>query len=684
MLQGAGAQARLGAWSGCDGWRAWAVALGLAAVLGGAYFLAARLGLALLSKGEGVAVFWPASGVAAGALYVLGSGRARMCVAGAIVAASVVANLMGGRGLPVALAFGLSNAAEALLAAWLMERWSGRPFRFDALRGLGWFLAAAAVAPAVAAVGAALAMHQAYPDVSPAGVWHRWAAADALGIVTVVPLVVGLYRLAVERTREKLTAEGAAALALLSAASLATYVAPADWQVAQLPPAVLFPLLLWIAARSRPVCAAMAAFAIAAAIVGAATFQLGRFAGADIPVFAVQATVLVASLCALTLSALFAERQRGEAALMESNERLRLALGGAQLGVWAVDLATGAFVGDARDGEINGHDPRQPPRTLAQVRMFIHPEDLSRLDEAFVEARRTGAPCRAEYRVRAAGDCGGGSGQVGCGQTGWEQLRSGQVRWVAVAGTVVRDAAGRHTRMLGVTRDITEQKLAEDQKNLLLAELDHRVKNALAVVTAVASRTQETSASLTEFVAALDGRIKSMATAHQLLSSRKWQGLRLAELIERELEPYATGHNVAVEGPDAVLQAEAGQAMAMGVHELVTNAAKYGALSVEGGRVSVRWAETGGSNGSGSGATLVLDWVESGGPPVAAGVRAGYGTSVIRDLIPYELDGTVDLDLAPEGVRCRLRIPAKWLECAARPAGASLDVARASASSGLG
>jgi two-component sensor histidine kinase len=76
--------------------------------------------------------------------------------------------------------------------------------------------------------------------------------------------------------------------------------------------------------------------------------------------------------------------------------------------------------------------------------------------------------------------------------------------------------------------------------------------------------------------------------------------------------------------------------------------------------------------------------VESGGPPVAAGVRAGYGTSVIRDLIPYELDGTVDLDLAPEGVRCRLRIPARWLECAARPAGASLDAARASASSGLG
>jgi hypothetical protein len=156
-----------------------------------------------------------------------------------------------------------------------------------------------------------------------------------------------------------------------------------------------------------------------------------------------------------------------------------------------------------------------------------------------------------------------------------------------------------------------------------------------------------------------------MTTAHELLSSRKWQGLRLAELIERELEPYRTAGNVSVDGPDVVLHAEAGQAVAMAVHELVTNAAKYGALSVEGGRVSVRWAY---ADGTSRDAGLVLDWTESGGPPVEPGARPGYGTSVIRDLIPYELDGAADLQLAPEGVRCRLTIARRWLEGGAPPA----------------
>jgi two-component sensor histidine kinase len=161
-----------------------------------------------------------------------------------------------------------------------------------------------------------------------------------------------------------------------------------------------------------------------------------------------------------------------------------------------------------------------------------------------------------------------------------------------------------------------------------------------------------------EFVAALAGRIKSMAGTHELLSGRKWEGLPLRDLIERELEPYATGDTVRVGGPDVVLRAEAGQALAMVLHELVTNAAKYGALSVEGGRVSARWAH---APANGTAAALALDWVETGGPAVAAGARPGYGTSVIRDLVPYELGGTVDLKLAPDGVRCRLLVPNRWL-----------------------
>ena len=197
-----------------------------------------------------------------------------------------------------------------------------------------------------------------------------------------------------------------------------------------------------------------------------------------------------------------------------------------------------------------------------------------------------------------------------------------------------------------------ERRRSEEHQRVLIAELDHRVKNVLATVSAVAGQTLETSSSMSHFVAALDGRIRSMATAHELLSTRQWRGMPMAELVRREFAAYAGSNNTKIDGPEVMLSAEAGQAMAMVIHELVTNAAKYGALSTQSGRVSVRWYRK--LNGS---AQLVLVWQETGGPRVEAPRKSGYGTGVVRDLIPYEFGGTVDLSFAPEGVRCRLEIP---------------------------
>ena len=126
----------------------------------------------------------------------------------------------------------------------------------------------------------------------------------------------------------------------------------------------------------------------------------------------------------------------------------------------------------------------------------------------------------------------------------------------------------------------------------------------------------------------------------------------MVELVRRELAAYANNNNTKIDGPEVMLSAEAGQAMAMVIHELVTNAAKYGALSSQSGRVLVRWHRK--LNGS---AQLVLVWQETGGPAVEAPKKSGYGTGVVRDLIPYEFGGTVDFSFAPEGVRCRLEIP---------------------------
>jgi PAS domain S-box-containing protein len=212
-----------------------------------------------------------------------------------------------------------------------------------------------------------------------------------------------------------------------------------------------------------------------------------------------------------------------------------------------------------------------------------------------------------------------------------------------------------------VLRDISERKRAEERQRILVAELDHRVKNALATVSSVISHTRIGNRSVADFVAALEGRILSMAATHELLGALWWQGVSLTELVRRELAPYAVRNNTEVSGPEVVLRAEAGPAMAMVLHELATNAAKYGALSTNSGCVSVRWDR----RLNGHPPRLVLEWREIGGPPVVIPGNPSYGTSTIRDLIPYEFGGTVELLFAPEGVQCRLELPTDWLSDAA-------------------
>jgi two-component sensor histidine kinase len=156
-----------------------------------------------------------------------------------------------------------------------------------------------------------------------------------------------------------------------------------------------------------------------------------------------------------------------------------------------------------------------------------------------------------------------------------------------------------------------------------------------------------------EFVRTLDGRIQSMAVAHSLLSQSRWHGAGLTDLVRNQLAPYATDANMTISGKDVMLTAAATQAMAMVLHELVTNAAKHGALSAPGGRVSVSWDRHPIENA----ASLLIEWREVGGPPIPAQTHSGYGTSLIRELVPHELGGTVDLVFASGGVRCRIEIP---------------------------
>jgi two-component sensor histidine kinase len=191
---------------------------------------------------------------------------------------------------------------------------------------------------------------------------------------------------------------------------------------------------------------------------------------------------------------------------------------------------------------------------------------------------------------------------------------------------------------------------ANKHQQLLIDELDHRVKNVLARVMVAVGHSRQSLGSMEERLAALDGRLRTMADAHSLLSQSRWKGVNLSELVHRHLAPY----KATIAGPDAALTPEQTQAVAMVLQELVTNAVKYGALSTSDGRVSMTWDLRPGRGGA---SRLAMVWREMDGPPVTTPVRLGYGTRLIRGLIPHELGGTVDLEFARGGVCCNIEFP---------------------------
>jgi PAS domain S-box-containing protein len=331
------------------------------------------------------------------------------------------------------------------------------------------------------------------------------------------------------------------------------------------------------------------------------------------------------------------ERKRAELALSERTMQLELAGKAALVGSFAYGVDTEKMQISEGYAAVYGFPEGTTEIARSQWLARVHPDDVEEADAARSRAfRQRRREFGLEYRfVRP----------------------NGEVRWIEARTFISYCSDGRPERMVGVNIDVTERKRAQEHQRTLHAELDHRVKNVLATVSTVAARTMDASSSIHQFVDSLDGRIRSMARTHELLSATHWQGISVLELVRRELIPYATRGNTDIDGPNVILKAEAGQAMGMVLHELATNAAKYGALSSQSGRVSFRWHQR--FNGH-SPRDLVLEWSETGGPPVEAPKNYGFGTSTIRDLIPYEFGGMVDLVFASAGVKCRLQLSADW------------------------
>jgi len=327
--------------------------------------------------------------------------------------------------------------------------------------------------------------------------------------------------------------------------------------------------------------------------------------------------------------------RRVEDALRESEARLSAIFGQTTAGIAQVDLQGRFTLVNDRYCALVGW----PRDQLLQKSLWdiTDPKDMARNREMFDGAVQSGKPFEIEKRyVRP----------------------DGSTIWVHNSVNLIRTPDGKASSVIAVTLDISDRKQAEERQRLLTREVDHRAKNMLAVVQAMLRLTQADSTA--EFVQTVEGRVAALARAHTLLSASRWEGADLHSLLSEEMGPFQSegAERILFNGPNLSLAPDAAQAFSMVVHELTTNAAKYGCLSVPDGRLSVTWT----IDGDGM---LVLDWLERGGPPVAQPKRAGFGSTVIEHSVRGQLEGRLEMGWQPEGLHAVIRVPRRLVHAVA-------------------
>ncbi len=223
---------------------------------------------------------------------------------------------------------------------------------------------------------------------------------------------------------------------------------------------------------------------------------------------------------------------------------------------------------------------------------------------------------------------------------------------VSLTISPVRSDAGELIGASKIARDISERRRSEEQIRLLNADLSHRTKNLLTMVAALVERTRRDT--VPEFREVIRGRIMALDRANSLLSTGDWRRADLDQIVRHILDTFgARSHGFRVDGPPVAVSAEAAQTLAIAIHELATNALKYGALTQDGGVVEVNWDIGGGD--------VALDWRELGGPPAAAPAREGLGLTIVRLGIERQLEGSLAMDWGETGLSCRIVLPARHM-----------------------
>ncbi|MBJ6121104.1 PAS domain-containing protein [Sphingomonas sp. BT553] len=318
--------------------------------------------------------------------------------------------------------------------------------------------------------------------------------------------------------------------------------------------------------------------------------------------------------------------RRQQVDLADSASRLEFALKAGRLGAWTLDPATGRLDASTGCKAVFGRAAHEP-FDYDDLRAAIHPEDRDRVLAAIDRTIATGADYDIEYRLVTP---------------------AGEVRWAAIRGELLTRRDGSPLSMSGFSTDITERRRMEEHRELLAGELTHRVKNTLATVGAIVNQTLRDAGSMEAARDTIAGRIASLAVAHDLLLREEVEGAAIGDIVAGVMAPFddTKGRRLTMDGPDVKLEPRVALAFSMALHELATNASKYGALSVADGHVTIAWHIDAGVTGR----RLAFRWQESGGPPVVTPTRTGFGSRMIERVLAQHIRGKARVDYRPDGV----------------------------------